>query len=338
MKILVTGVAGHVGSRLADWMVRNHPEVQIIGIDDLSWGYEENVPNEVEFHNLSLGHPDTLSHLSRFDDVDYVLHFAAYPAEGRSPFIRCYNYRNNIMATAQIVNFCINQGIKRLVYTSSMAVYGKESVPYYEHQPCHPIDPYGVAKLACEQDIRIAGTQHDLDWCIIRPHNIIGPYQCIWQDYRNVFGIWMRQYLESKPLRIYGDGKQRRAFSPINDCLPCFWRAATNKHASHTVSNLGGDHHITIKDACQILLTQVIKDPDYPVEHVEPRHEVKDAWCTSENSEIYLGYQQNTTLLRCLRDMWAWSKDAWLQYPERRDREDSAEFEIEKGLYSFWRK
>lgn len=333
-KVLITGVAGHLGSRLSDWILRNKEGVEIIGIDDLSWGYEENIPNDVVYLDYTLGKDGVLQDVP---DVDYVFHFAAYAAEGRSPFIRHYNYTNNVLATAQVVNYCIERNVKRLVFTSSMAVYGRGTCPLREYYQRNPIDPYGVAKSACEQDIEIAGEQHGLDWCIIRPHNIIGPYQCIWQDYRNVFGIWIRQYLEGKPLRIYGDGKQKRAFSPINDCLPCLWRAATEEKAGKNIINLGGSSPVTINRASSILLGKVIKDGDYPKEHVQPRHEVKDAWCTTDWSETFLGYKEETSLRRCLRDMWSWAQEAWVLYPERRDRKDSAEFEISKGVYNFWR-
>ena len=125
---------------------------------------------------------------------DYVFHFAAYAAEGLSPFIRGYNYDNNLKATARIVNNCIKHDVKRLVFTSTLAVYGHGSGGIFdEDQQQAPIDPYGVAKYACEMDIQIANEQHGLDYCIIRPHNVYGIKQNIWDKYRNVLGIWMFQ-------------------------------------------------------------------------------------------------------------------------------------------------
>ncbi len=221
MNILITGVAGLLGSRLADWIIENHPEHKVIGIDDLSGGYAENINSKVIFHNINLAKETTqLDQIFNYYKPDYVFHFAAYAAEGLSPFIRTYNYDNNLRATASIINECIRYNIKRLVFTSTLAVYGHgEGGLFDEKQIPKPIDPYGVAKFACEMDIQIAGEQHGLDWCIIRPHNVYGVKQNIWDKYRNVLGIWMFQYMNGEPMTIFGDGNQTRAFSYIDDNL-----------------------------------------------------------------------------------------------------------------------
>ncbi len=195
MKVLITGIAGLLGSRLADYIVENHPDVHIVGIDDLSGGYYENInPKVPEFRKLNLVTGDLESCFEEHK-FDYVYHFAAYAAEGLSPFIRQYNYENNLVATARIINQCIKHEVKRLVFTSTMAVYGHGNGNIFdESQIPQPIDPYGIAKYACEMDIQVAGEQHGLDWCIIRPHNVYGVKQNIWDKYRNVLGIWMYQH------------------------------------------------------------------------------------------------------------------------------------------------
>ena len=179
MKVLITGIAGLLGSRLADWIIENKPEVEVIGIDDLSGGYLENVNPKVNFWQMNLvDHP--IENCFKSHKFDYVFHFAAYAAEGLSPFIRQYNYENNLVATSRIVNECIKNDVKRLVFTSTLAVYGHGYGGVFdETQVQKPIDPYGVAKYACEMDIQIAGEQHGLDWCIIRPHNVYGRKQNI---------------------------------------------------------------------------------------------------------------------------------------------------------------
>ena len=174
MKVLITGVAGLLGSRLADWLIETHPLVEVVGIDDLSGGYKENVNKKVEFWQMNLvTHP--IENCFEVHKFDYVFHFAAYAAEGLSPLIRQYNYENNLVATARIINQCIKHNVKRLVFTSTLAVYGYgDGGVFDEQQTPKPIDPYGVAKYACAMDIQIAGEQHGLDWCIIRPHNVYG--------------------------------------------------------------------------------------------------------------------------------------------------------------------
>ena len=174
--ILITGVAGLLGSRLADWIIENKPEYKVVGVDDLSGGYRENVNQKVDFWEIDLVNPKhRLDLCFEENNFDYVFHFSAYAAEGLSPFIRTYNYDNNLKATARVVNECIKNNIKRLVFTSTLAIYGHgEGGIFDENQQPSPIDPYGVAKYACEMDIQIANEQHGLDYCIIRPHNVYG--------------------------------------------------------------------------------------------------------------------------------------------------------------------
>ena len=257
--ILITGVAGLLGSRLADWIIENKgDEYQVIGVDDLSGGFEENIHPEVKFWQMDLvNHP--IENIFEAHKIDYVFHFAAYAAEGLSPFIRGYNYDNNLKSTARLVNECIKADVKRLVFTSTLAVYGHGYGGVFdEDQQQAPIDPYGVAKYACEMDIQIAGEQHGLDWCIIRPHNVYGIKQNIWDKYRNVLGIWMFQHLNGEPMTIFGDGLQTRAFSYIDDSLEPLWNAAIRPEASKEIINLGGIAEHSILHANQILQTVAV--------------------------------------------------------------------------------
>ncbi len=327
-RVLITGVAGLLGSRLADWILE-HTDAVVIGLDDLSGGYRENVSKKVIFHKVNVN-DKRLDSLFKKYKPDYVFHFAAYAAEGLSPFIRKYNYTNNLLATAAIVNNCITHDVKRLVFTSSMAVYGENTPPFDETQIPNPIDPYGVAKMACEKDIEIAGKQHGLDWCIIRPHNVYGRKQNIWDTYRNVLGIWMRQYLNGEPMTIFGDGMQTRAFSYIDDCLEPLWKAAKEPKASKEIINVGGTREVTINEANKVV-REVIGGGE--VVYMEKRHEVKQAHSTWQKSVALLGYKDNTSLKEGVKDMWEWAKTQ-----PKRKRFMWKKYEVEKKLYSFWKK
>jgi len=330
MKVLITGVAGLLGSRLSDWILKNHPEYKIIGIDDLSGGYVENVNPEVKFIESNLINRVTLAQIFEKHKPDYVFHFAAYAAEGLSPFIRNYNYQNNLVATSNIVNECIKHDVKRLVFTSTLAVYGHGYGGIFdESQIPNPIDPYGVAKYACEMDIRIAGEQHGLDWCIIRPHNVYGVKQNIWDKYRNVLGIWMFQHLNGQSMTIFGDGDQTRAFSYIDDSLEPLWNAAVKKEASKQIINLGGVEEYSIKNACEIL-QEVIGGGS--IGYKEARHEVRHSIPTYQKSIDLLGFSHKTNLKEGLTSMWEWAK----QQPKR-ERFVWPSYELEKGIYSFWK-
>jgi UDP-glucose 4-epimerase len=326
--VLITGVAGLIGSRMAEWLIHNQPDLEIIGIDNLSGGYKEHIPGNVIFYQLDLAYDDLDPVFSKHD-IRYVYHFAAYAAEGLSPFIRKFNYTNNLVATANVVNKCIQYNIQRLVFTSSMAVYGVGTPPFDETHTPKPIDPYGVAKFACEMDIQIAGEQHGLDWCIIRPHNVYGYNQNIWDKYRNVLGIWMYQKLNDQPFSIFGDGSQQRAFSYIDDCLLPFWKAATDEKCSHQIINLGGTTHTTIKEAAETL-AEIVGGSE--IHYLEQRHEVKNALPGHEKSVSLLDYSDKTSLKEGLSVMWEWAKKQPL-----RERMQWDKYELEVGLYGFWK-
>ncbi len=329
MKILITGVAGLIGSRLADYIIENHPEVHVVGMDDLSGGYKENINPQVEFWQMNLvTHP--IENCFEVHKFDYVYHFVAYAAEGLSPFIRQYNYENNLVATARIINQCIKNEVKRLVFTSSMAVYGYGDDVFYETDTPKPMDPYGIAKYACEMDIMVAGEQHGLDWCIIRPHNVYGVNQNIWDKYRNVLGIWMCQHLNNEPMTIYGDGEQIRSFSYIDDSLDSFWKSSQLNESSKQIINVGSTKHYTINEANRILQS-VIGGGE--VVYKEQRHEVKNVIPSYEKSISILGYEDKTSLYDGLKVMWEWS-----QKQPKRERWMWEKYELEKGIYSYWKK
>lgn len=334
MRFLITGVAGHLGSRLAQFILDQGAENQVIGVDDLSCGYAENVPDGAQLIIRDAG-DDRL--IAEFGPFDAVFHFAAYAAECMSPFVRRYNYRNNLVTTAGLVSNLIDSGFDgRLIFTSSIAAYGDacgSKPPFEEHMRCRPHDPYGVAKLACEQDIQVAGWQHGLDWCIVRPHNIFGPHQSIWQRHRNVIGLWMRSALEGRPITIFGDGEQRRAFSYIDDVIPALWKCYEWDQAGDRIINVGGAVEVSINALAEAFRKVV----GMCRIHREPaRHEIKNAWCTTKLSEEILQYRDTVTLERGIAEMWEWSQKAWKDYPERREAEPMFNVETFKGMPPAW--
>jgi UDP-glucose 4-epimerase len=222
--------------------------------------------------------------------------------------------------------------VKRLIFTSTLAVYGHGYGGIFdETQVPKPIDPYGVAKYACEMDIQIAGEQHGLDWCIIRPHNVYGRKQNIWDKYRNVLGIWMYQQMNAEPMTIFGDGTQTRAFSCIDDIVEPLWNSAVEPRASKEIINLGGVEEWSINDANKVLRDIIKYGAEY--QYKEGRHEVKHSIPTYQKSEDILGFKHKTTLEEGLYDMWLWA-----QRQPNRDRFVWPSYELDKGIYSFWKK
>lgn len=332
MKVLVTGCAGLIGANFCEYLLQKTNDVTIIGVDDLSGGYIENVPKDdrMIFLHADLTKQEDQQHIEKHcDGLEYIWHFAAYAAEGLSPFIRQFNYSTNVIATAFLINCGIKYNVKRFVFTSSMAVYGKEQVPFDETLTPQPIDPYGIAKYACEMDLKVAYEQHNMEYCIIRPHNVYGRMQNIWDPYRNVLGIWMWCAMHNKPFTVYGDGEQTRAFSYIDNVIPCLFTAATDPRAKNQIINVGGVKEYTLNHAKEIL--SKITGWNQTV-HLEPRHEVKHAWSTYQKSVDLLDYQETVDLEEGLRRMWE-----WVQNCNDKERKFWSQYELDKNIYGYWK-
>lgn len=336
MKIIITGSAGLVGSNFIEYILsKEHNVEKIYAIDNLSGGYKENLPlnnKKLKFMKLDLTnkcHQKKIEKVFKKNKIDYIFHFAAYAAEGLSPFIRQFNYTTNIIPTAFLINMGIKYNIKRFIFTSSMATYGTNNVPYDEDMVLNPIDPYGISKYACEMDLKVAYEQHGMEYCIIVPHNIYGKYQNIWDPYRNVLGIWMYQSLHNLPMTIYGDGTQTRAFTYIEDILPCLWNSAIYDKCKNQRINLGGKYEISLNEAIKIMSritgnTQIL--------YTEARHEIKNAWCKHEKSEQLLDYVEKNDLTEGIIKMWDWANKQ-----KDRKRIFFKNYELDKNIYSFWK-
>ena len=284
-------------------------------MDDLSCGYRQSVPAQVDFHECDAGDLNPALFERPFHAV---FHLAAYAAECMSPFCRRYNYSNNLLPQAGLLNRIISsqQDHGRFVLTSSVAVYGHATPPFDEQMTPHPDDPYGIAKLACEQDLRVAGDQHGVDWCVVRPRNVYGPGQSIWQRYRSVAGLWMRAALEGRPLQVFGDGLQQRSFTYCDDILEPLWNAAFSPDASCQTVNLGSGKTRTLLEL--VVALREATELDLRVEHLPARHEARRVWCDTRKSERLLKYEDQTELVPGLQRMWTWAKVAWEQHPGRR--------------------
>ncbi len=328
MKILVTGNAGLMGARFCDWLIENTNH-DVIGIDDLSGGYKDNIHPEVTFIQQNL--LDDLNSIFEQYQPELIYHFAAYAAEGLSPFIRRYNYENNLIASVNLINNAIKFGVQRFVFTSSMAVYGDTGQPpFSEDHPTIPIDPYGIAKLAVEKDLKVAYDQHRLEYTILRPHNFYGNKQNIWDRYRNVLGIWMNQIINGERPTIFGNGEQRRAFSFIDDALVPLWNASQKDACIDQIINLGGVKNISILEACLTML-KVTESNLEPI-FLENRHEAKNAFSSWQKSVDLLDFEHKTDLEEGLSSMWQWAKEQ-----PKRPQFTWTEYELNKQLYNFWR-
>jgi len=329
MKVLITGIAGLLGANFSRHLLNKGYEV--VGIDDLSGGYQDSVPSQAKFYDVNLTNAKSVDEIFKSERPDYVFHFAAYAAEGLSPFIRNYNYTNNVIASVNVINACVNHDVKKVIFTSSMAVYGVGNPPFTEDQLPTPEDPYGIAKYSVELDLKLAHDMFGLKYSIVRPHNVVGIYQNIWDRYRNVIGIWIRKALNNEPLSIFGDGTQVRAFSDIKFYMDPFEKLMFEYDGE--TFNIGADKHYTINEAADTVV-EVAKEFGVSASkvHLEKRNEVHTAYCDHTKAHKLLGFNDETNLKDTVRTMFRWA----LEQPNRPMK--NMEYEIEKNMYSFWKK
>ena len=329
MKVFVTGCAGLLGSNYSRHLLKNGH--QVIGIDDLSGGYKAFIPKDdnFTFKKFNLEKRKKVVELFEEHNPDVLLHFAAYAAEGLSPFIRNYNYRNNLICSANLINECINHDTK-VIFTSSMAVYGEQEPPFTEDKKPQPIDPYGIAKYAVECDLKLAHEQFGLRYNIVRPHNVLGIYQNIWDRYRNVIGIFIRKTLNGQPILVYGDGEQTRAFSDIRYYMEPFDKLLTDH--SGEIFNIGADKYFSLNEVANTVQS-IGKKYGYEVsiEHGEPRHEVKHAYCDHTKAKTILEFKDETNLEELIESMFVWA----MKQPNRKVK--NMEYEVEKNIYDYWK-
>ena len=291
-KILITGVAGFLGSHLAEkFSDMGH---KVIGLDNMLGGYEDNVPKNIEFHNLDCCNLNEVKKLMR--EVNVVYHCAATAHEGLSVFSPYEITKNNYLASISIFTAAVNEKVDRIVFCSSMARYGDQKTPFTEDMKPKPVDPYAISKVAAEEVLINLCNLNGIEWVIAVPHNIIGPRQKYDDPFRNVISIMLNRMLQGKAPIIYGDGNQQRCFSYIDDCLNCMIPMLDQKDLNKQIINIGPDEEfVTINKVAEICtnLTGVNLKPIYKKDR--PR-EVKHALCSSDKARKFLNYKTSTSL------------------------------------------
>lgn len=304
MKMLVTGGAGFIGSHVAEDLLQAGHEVVVF--DDLSGGFESNVPKGALFVKGDICDTDLINRLFSEHQFDYVYHLAAYAAEGLSHFIRKFNYNNNLIGSINLINASVQHKIKCFVFTSSIAIYGLQTPPFNEEQP-NPADPYGIAKFAVELDLRAAHDMWQMDYIIFRPHNVYGERQNIADKYRNVIGIFINQAMQNKPLTIFGDGSQTRAFTYIKDISSVIANAVFTQEAYNQVFNIGADKDYTVQELAEKIIRTM--KTSSAIRYLESRLEAPHAHSTHEKiNTVFPNTTKPMPLDEGLKRMIAWAQ------------------------------
>lgn len=302
--ILLTGGAGFIGSHVADALLEDGHLVLIL--DDLSGGYLNNVNSKAQFVKGSILDYAHIKNLFLENRFEYVFHLAAYAAEGLSHFIKRFNYENNLLGSVNLINQSILHKVKCFVFTSSIAVYGKNQLPMKEEMIPQPEDPYGIAKLAVEQELRVSYEMFGLPYIVFRPHNVYGDRQNLGDRYRNVVGIFMNQIMQDKPMTIFGSGNQKRAFSYIDDLAPVIARSIHTTEAYNQIFNIGADIPYTINQLAEEVAR--VFGMKAKIQYLESRNEVDEAYSDHSKVQRILNAKVSVSLFEGLSRMAAWAK------------------------------
>ena len=301
-RIFISGVAGFLGSHLADAFLADGHEV--VGNDNMIGGYLDNVPEGVDFHQFDCN--DLARLKQHMKGVDIVYHCAATAYEGLSVFSPHLITQNIVGASTAMVSAAIAAGVRRFVMCSSMARYGTNRVPFTEDMVPRPQDPYGIGKHAAELMLRNLAETHGMEWVIAVPHNIVGPRQKYDDPYRNVASIFINLMLQGRQPYIYGDGNQMRCFSFVSDDVDPLKQMAFNENCVGEIINIGpDDEFVTINDLAQ-LIARLIQF-DLQVIHTRGRpQEVELANCSADKARRLLGYEPRITLEQGIGQMIDW--------------------------------
>lgn len=292
MHVYITGIAGFLGSNLADFYLKKN--FQVSGCDNLIGGDRENVDSRIRFYKGDCENLDLMTRTMK--NVDVVCHAAAFAHEGLSNISPTLITNNNVTGSVSVFTAAIRNRVKRIVYCSSMARYGNVKIPYKEDGPAEPTDPYGVAKLAAEKILKILCDTHNVEYNIAVPHNIIGPKQKYDDPFRNVVSIMINLMIQNRQPIVYGDGKQERCFSDIDDCIFCLDKLMFDPKIKSSVVNIGPDEETISINKLFEILSNKLKFNSKPLYFPDRPNEVKRAICSSDYARKKLGYKTTVSL------------------------------------------
>ena len=300
MKVFITGIAGFLGSNLADWCLKKN--YQVSGCDNLVGGEKENFKDlDIKFFNIDC---ENLEEMTRaMKGVDVLCHAASYAHEGLSSVSPTLICRNNMMGSVATFTAAIKNNVKRIVFCSSMARYGAIPIPYKEEDVPNPVDPYGVTKLAAENILKILSKTYGFEYNIAVPHNIIGPRQKYDDPFRNVASIMVNLMLQKRKPIIYGSGEQKRCFSDIDDCMSCLDKLMFDDNIKNEIVNIGPDEEFITINQLFGIISNKLKFNETAIYKKERPNEVFEAMCSSDKARKLLNYKTNVSLSESMDKM-----------------------------------
>lgn len=298
-RIFVTGAAGFLGSYFAKWAVEQGYEV--LGVDNLSLGHKNNIPDGVQFYEYDL--IDIEKNNKLLKGVDYVFHSAAYPYDNFSLYAPFKITQNTFSITASVLSAALSNQVKRFIYCSSMSRYGNHKAPFTEDMPPKGMTPYAVSKIAGEDLIKSLAQVHSFEYVICIPHNIFGPQQVYNDPYRNAVSMIVNQMLHQKSPLIYGDGTQKRAFTPIQDLVSLFPALLFEPALKNQTLNIGPDEEVVSLNELVQIINKITGQNLKPHYSSFRKQEVKIAFCSADKARKLIHYQPKLSLQTALESL-----------------------------------
>ena len=290
--ILVTGVAGFLGSHLSENL--SNMGYSVVGVDNMTGGYKDNVPKKIKLFKLDCCELKKMNKVMK--NIDVVYHCAATAHEGLSVFSPYEITKNNYLASVSVFTAAVSNKVKRIIFCSSMARYGDQKTPFTEDMNPKPVDPYAISKVAAENVLINLCDLNNIEWIIAVPHNIIGPRQKYDDPFRNVVSIMINRMMQKKSPIIYGDGKQKRCFSYIDDCLSCLLPMVDQKNLNKQIINIGPDEEFVTINQVSEICSNITGSNLKPIYRKDRPREVKNATCSADKARKLLNYKTKTSL------------------------------------------
>ena len=300
-RILVTGGAGFIGSRLADRLCRDN---DVVVLDSLVSGDRENVPTEAEFIEGDIRDESAVA--DAIAGVDCVFHEAALVSVDRSVEVPTESHDNNVEGTLTILEAARSQDT-RVVLASSAAIYGRPAeIPITENHPKEPTSPYGLDKLACDHYARLYHDRYGIETVALRYFNAYGPGQT-GGDYAGVISIFIEQALAGEDITVEGDGEQTRDFVYIDDIVDANV-AAAGTAAVGAGYNVGTGDSVTIRGLAELI--QDITDTDSDIVHTDPREgDIDHSRAAVSKAKANLDFEASVSLREGLERTVEWFRE-----------------------------
>jgi UDP-glucose 4-epimerase len=299
---LITGGAGFIGGHLAHRLTSAGMSVRVL--DNLSVGRKENIPDSAEFIKGDIRDTETLS--KALKNVEIVYHLAAKVSIRLAVEEFVNDADINLMGTLNVLKAARDAGCRKIIYASSMAVYGNpDHSPQDTSHPLRPTSPYGISKMASEKYISILAPLWGIDFVNLRLFNTYGPRQTP-SPYVGVITIFIRNLLAGDPLKIFGDGKQQRDFIYVGDVARAF-ELAGESDTSGIALNVGTGIPTDVNRIAQMLTCKL--DSGAHVEHTPPvPGEPGDSLAETEQTHRAIGFKSEYLLADRIDEVIEWNK------------------------------